>query len=927
MLLVFGESYAQNKTSVQAILNDSLKSLSIKQELVFHNESTDTLQEIFLTDWINGFRDKTTPLARRFSEDYQRRFHFAKEEERGYTSIHTITNNTLDTLEWDRPISSPDLVMVNPKNPILPGEKFSVNLEYEVKIPSADFTRYGHVRNGDYRLRYWFLTPGVYDQGWKIYSHKNLNDQYTYPLDIEIILQIPEYLTAISALETQSIRSFEDYKRVHFSGEDRVDFKLYLTRDYIFEDIETSNFHVVTNMNDEGLNPIMRTMLVRRIAEFLEERLGPYPHKTMLVTKEDYAANPFYGLNQLPKFIRPFPDGYGYDLQQLKAITANYLENTLLLNPREERWILDAMQTYLLMEYVDEFYPDMKILGGLSDIFGIRWFHAAELEFNDQYSLLYMHMARNNFDQALDTPGDSLVKFNRNIANPYKAGVGLKYLEEYLGDRTVPSSISEFYSKYKLQKVRAKDFEKILKQNASKDIDWFFQAYVGTKEKIDFKIGKVRKEGDSLEVTLKDKTGAGMPVSLYGLKNSEVVYRRWVDGFDSSTTLRIPADDIERLALNYEGNIPEINQRDNYKAVETLLEKPLQIRLFKDVEDPRYMQVFFMPALQFNLYDGITFGPRLYNSTVLQKNFEFQVTPMYGSNSKTLVGSASFSHRIQFLDQDLFSLRYGANGSRFSYGYDLYYQKFTPFFTMKFRDRDLRDNQQQTLIVRNVNVFRDENPGGTLAVPDYSVFNTSYIYSDKGMIDYLTGNVDFQLAKQFSKASFTIDYRKLFRNNRQINFRMFGGTFLYNDFTRSDYFSFALDRPTDYLFDYNYYGRSETSGLFSQQIIMAEGGFKSQIEPEFANQWLTTVNASTNLWKWIFVYGDAGLVKNKHEPAHFVYDSGIRLSLIADYFEIFFPVYSNLGWEITQDNYDQRIRFIATLDLKTLTGLFSRQWY
>jgi hypothetical protein len=39
---------------------------------------------------------------------------------------------------------------------------------------------------------------------------------------------------------------------------------------------------------------------------------------------------------------------------------------------------------------------------------------------------------------------------------------------------------------------------------------------------------------------------------------------------------------------------------------------------------------------------------------------------------------------------------------------------------------------------------------------------------------------------------------------------------LYNN-SNSDFFSFALDRP-DYLFDYGYYGRSESSGFFSQQF-------------------------------------------------------------------------------------------------------------
>ncbi|WP_197686269.1 hypothetical protein [Salegentibacter salegens] len=82
---------------------------------------------------------------------------------------------------------------------------------------------------------------------------------------------------------------------------------------------------------------------------------------------------------------------------------------------------------------------------------------------------------------------------------------------------------------------------------------------------------------------------------------------------------------------------------------------------------------------------------------------------------------------------------------------------------------------------------------------------------------------------------------------------------------------------------------------------MAEGGFKSQLQPEYANQWLTTLNASTNLYKWFFIYGDVGLVKISIKMHGFLYDSGVRLSLVDDYFEVFFPVYSNLGWEVAQE--------------------------
>ncbi|MEZ0131335.1 aminopeptidase, partial [Flavobacterium sp. LBUM151] len=170
------------------------------------------------------------------------------------------------------------------------------------------------------------------------------------------------------------------------------------------------------------------------------------------------------------------------------------------------------------------------------------------------------------------------------------------------------------------------------------------------------------------------------------------------------------------------------------------------------------------------------------------------------------------------------------------------------------------------------------------------------------------------------------EYRRLFDNNRKLNLRLYAGSFLYNT-TNSDYFSFGLDRPTDYLFDYNFYGRSESTGFFSQQYVMAEGGFKSKIEPRYADKWMATLNVSYSIWNWIEVYGDLGLMKNTHENERFIYDSGIRLNLVTDYFEVYFPVYSNNGWEISQNKYNEKIRFVVTFAPKTLVTLFTRKWF
>src|SRR5699024_10396017 len=82
----------QTSINITAVLNDSTRIINIQQEIVYQNTGDIALPEIYLNDWANSFRDKETPLAKRFAEDYIRRFHFAAEEERGYTKIYSITD-------------------------------------------------------------------------------------------------------------------------------------------------------------------------------------------------------------------------------------------------------------------------------------------------------------------------------------------------------------------------------------------------------------------------------------------------------------------------------------------------------------------------------------------------------------------------------------------------------------------------------------------------------------------------------------------------------------------------------------------------------------------------------------------------------------------------------------------------------------------
>lgn len=926
-LVIAASVNAQYDISIKATLVPASKSIDVQQKIVFQNTSNTAWNELYLHDWANSFSSKTTPLAKRFAENYNSSFHFEKQEDRGKTSVASVTDSLNNTIKWNRDKAA-DIITIPLQTPLMPGETFTINLVYTVKLPNSKFTRFGVTDDGTYKLKHWYISPAVFDEDWQVYSNKNTDDLFLTPSHFAIEFRTPKEYSLTTDLQVISESLSDTTKTTFLQGKNRNQVILFLEKQTSFQTIETDKFAIITNLRDEKISPQISALAVDRIAHFLDSKLGPYPFEKMVISDAEYRNNPVYGLNQLPDFISPFPAGFEYDMEQLKTITRKYIETSLSLNPRKDNWLIGALQIHLMMDYVDTYYPKMKILGSLSNFWVIKWAHAADLEFNDQYPLLYLNMARNNLQQPLTTPRDSLVKFNKNIATDYYGGYGLKYLSDYLGKETVLKTIQDFYSENKLKAVNVKTFEKTLQKNTALPINWFFTDYVDSRTTIDFRIKKVKENQDSLTVTVKNTRKNTMPVSIYGINNDSIIFKKWMLPFTGEQTVTVPKNDVRKLVLNYEKNIPEYNQRNNYKAVKGLLNRPLQFRLFQDVGDSRYNQIFFMPEFQYNLYDGFVIGPKVYNKTVLAKGFHYRLTPQIGLKSKELIGSGSVVYTKNYDKESLYAMRYGFAGSYFSYDRDLFYRRYTPFITFAFRNKDLRDNEKQFINLRSVSVIRDENPRDPDQDPNYSVFNLQYVYSNPNLINYFRGVVDYEISSKFSKISTTLEYRKLFLNNRQLNLRFFAGAFLFNDTRENDdFFSFALDRPTDYLFDYNYYGRSEQSGLFSQQLIVAEGGFKSQLQPKFANSWITTVNVSTNIWKWIYAYGDAGLIHNTDTGTQGVFDTGIRMSLVADYFELYFPLYSNLGWEPGLDDYDQRIRFIVTLDVRTLLGLFTRKWY
>jgi hypothetical protein len=920
--LSFSTIAQQNSIDIKATLEDTKDRLNIQQKIVYYNTSNTELKRIFLHNWPNSFKNRKTALSKRFIEAYQKKMYFSKAKDLGFTEIKNISVN-FETVRFQEVKNQIDILEITLNTPLKQNDSVVINATYSVKIPNAKFTDYGKTKTG-YHLRYWYLNPAVYNSEWQLMSNLNTDDLFEIPTNYTIELELPKAYSINSNLYKYTTKRTES-NHFYFTGRQKTDVIFTINKVNQFKIYKTKKIAIHTDILDKDINYTHATKLLDKELSFLEKYLGAYPHKEIFLDQVAQKKDPIYGLSQLPDFIRPFSDTFKTDLTLFKILAKKYIENTMLINKRKEYWITDGLQSYLMMEYVDAFYPEVKLLGSTSNAWFLKNYQISKLNFNDKYPFIYQLSARNFLDQPLTTSVDSLSNFNRKIVNKYKAGLGFRYLKRYLGDSILNSSIKEFYQKKKLVPVTTKDFQKVITNKTTKDLSWFFGDYIQTNKKIDYTIKKAEIIGDSVQVTLKNKRNITAPIALYGLKNKEIGFKKWYSNIDSTKTITLKNDHYDSFSLNYEQQYPEHNTADNQKNLQKkLFRKPLKFSFIKDIGDPYSHQIFYQPNFDYNFYDGFILGVKLDNKPIIKKNLELTLKPSYAFKSTSLTGSFSLKYNQYFEDTKIYKIAYGVFGSTQHYAKNLSYNAFIPYINVIFKRKSLRAVSTEALTAKLINIHQETRANQPLKEQNvYSVFNLNYEYANPDIIDDFRYRISAEAAEDFSKLSLDLRYRALTSKDTQLDFRVFAGAFL-NNATNGDFFSFGLDRPNDYLFELNYFGRSESTGFFSQQFIITEGGFKSVLPTRFANQFLLSTNSSVGLWKWIEAYNGVAFLKNKGERLYFAYENGVRFNFIHNILEVYFPLYSNNGWEISQNAYPEKIRFTLTADIQSIYNFFRR---
>ena len=907
-IMLFGQS--NNSYNLEVELNSFDKTIDIKQVMKYKNISNTSVDIIFLEDWSNAYSNTDTKLAKRISDEYSRSFSFSQKKQRGSTIINKISSNNID--KWSRSENASDIIKLFLKEPLKINQSIEIEISYSIKLPDSKFTGFGYDNSNNFYLKNWIIAFSA-NSGLNLLPQSNLNldDQSIDNSDYSIKLKLDGEYFIVSNLEN-ILNEDNERETAQLIGSSVKDVKLNILAEDNFIELKNNQFEVETDIFKK--TPLLESEnKFNRVSSFISKYFNDTEKTKLLITKQDYESSPFYGLNELPGFLSPFSDEFLEEIIFLKSFSINYINQKLNLNKRDSHWVFKGLEIFIINKYINQFYPKVKFIGKLAANKFINTYEVSKLNFSDIFINYSEYVQRLNLHQLDSQPSNTLTRINEEIASPYHTGVGLIYLENLIGEEKFQSLVNKIVNSESIKKLNDLFYD--YKEN---DLDWFINDYISSRQSIDLSIKKIGEDF----FRISEKNNIKIPYSVGLIKNDSIIYS---DRFNVYSEIQLPKLDYDYAVINPEVKIPELNQNNNWIYKSNSL-KPIRLRLIGDLDNPKKRNIYIRPEVTYNLYDGISPGFNFLNKGLKNKPFSYEIFSQYASKEKTLVGSLNLKYQVNNEINDNFSTVYNIFYTTNHYKEDLRFQVFSPSITVNFRDNNnLRSNIRRSFSISMYNVDKDSHNVDDNKLNNYSIYNLGYYYSDIGIIKYLKSSANTEFSNNFGKINLVFDYRKIFNSNRQFQARVYLGKFFWNN-RNFENFNYNLGRSAGYLFLDNYLGRSERTGLLSQQFIMAGGGFKSFFDNPTTDNFMLTTNLNIGLWKWIEGYLDLGTLKDKGEKPRYFYGTGLRLNLLPDFFELYFPISSSNGFELSQENYSNKIRFIVSYNLESLSKLFTRRW-
>ncbi|MBK7713330.1 MAG: M1 family metallopeptidase [Bacteroidales bacterium] len=859
LTLVISQEYFQQEVNhtILVKLNDKKHELDGYESIEYINNSPDTLNFLYFHLWPNGYSDNNTELAKEiFRRDGKKKL-FRDPELQGFIDSldFKLAGNPA---KWDLLKDFPDICRILLNEPLLPGDTLDITTPFHIKIPKGITSRLGHIGES-YQISQWYPKPAVYDKtGWHQMPYMDEGEFFSEFGSFDVSITLPanyivgatgnlqnaaeeEYLDSLAADSSWmkgpewSIKGFPPssyrLKTLRYTENNIHDFAWFADKRFhvmkgkvILPDSrrEVTTWAMFTDQEAQlWKNSIS---YINKAIQYFSEWIGDYPYKSFIAVQS--ALNSGAGM-EYPGItvIGLAKDPYFLDEVLAHEISHSWFYSAIGSNERRYPYMDESLASAYESRYMELRYPGKKYWeADLKNRKIARFFRIEDMPVQDTGACMD-RTGRNNLEQPANLPSYDYSYDNYGNIIYNKAAQGFNYLRLYLGDSLFNSIMHDYYRSWKNRHPGPEDLRKVFESGTEKDLSWFFNDFLGTVKRLDYKVIRIEDQ----KLLIKNNGELQAPVLISGITGDSVVSEYRAEGFKGKKWINLGPNNYDEIKIDPGHKMTELYRLNNNIRTRGIFRRsdPFQVQFLYTIEDPDKRYLEYLPAFDWNRVDGFMIGAAIHNGTMIPKRIKYFMMPFYSFHKNGITGYGNISLNITPYNYFIRLATFTLEGSQFGAPGNQNYHKIKIGIDLTLKS-DLFDKSiKQNLFgyyyaASDLNQIEALEPAAIL-----SYMQCGYLIERFGIINPYKIAVSLESGKAYIKTSLEINYRHSYTGkNSGLDIRIFSGIMLRNNSSDPiDAFSAgARSGPELYLYQGVYPDRFSRfpANFWSRQMTFSE---------------------------------------------------------------------------------------------------------
>ena len=971
-LTTYGQDYFQQEVNykIDVKLDDKNHTLSGFEEFEYINNSTTNLDKIYIHIWPNAYKNNETALAKQLYRNNNTALEYADATEKGWIDSLDFKVEGLDA-KWEYHPEHIDIVVLNLNSVLKPGESIKVSTPFKVYIPSGSISRLGHIGES-YQITQWYPKPAVFDRdGWHEMPYLNQGEFYSEFGSFDVSISVPKnyVVGATGDLQTESELAFLDQKveetTKHFENDDFEESRDFPESDNEYKTIRftQSNVHDFAWFADKRFEVMKGEVELphsgRKVTTWA--MFVPYHHTTWQDALEYLHDGTYYyskwngdyPYNNVTAVDGTISAGGGMEYPNITVIggTGSALELEIVIvhevghnwfygqlgsNERDHAWMDEGLNTLNEIRYIKTKYPKNQRLSDMM-MGAAEKIHLEHLSHHDMNDLSYVMSSGYGIDQPIELPSDDYTQINYGAIVYSKTGLVFTYLKDYLGDEEFDKAMQSYYQKWEFKHPQPDDLRKAFEKSTGKELGWFFDDIIKTTAQIDYKIHSVKKDEKGFTVRVRNVGQIDCPVRVDAYRYGKLSESKWIEP-GGKMEVHFDGTTLDQFIIDGEKNMPDVNRNNNYWKSKGLFKRveKAKFEFLAGDNEPERWNVWYLPTIGVNSYDKFMVGMMFHNQTIPKNKFEYTINPMFSVGRLNVAGFADFNYGWT-PKKNFRNITVGVMGKTFGNGLENTpvdsvkgprgtYYAVQPYLKMAIGKPKARKYYKQYLTLQGAYVkelgglYTNDTYGGYVKY-NFQAKKRIHVFNSEVRFDYLNYNSQAGItttAGDLLNASVTLYYSVQYwaKQRKTVELRAFFGQNLFYNGDKSDRYGMSLSGQSgtqDAMYEYWMFGRNQLTGMWNNQRIENQGGFKSTSDSLTSTSMIFGTNLIFNLPYVPFaLYGDFGMLdRNGTMEMAYGFGAGLRLG---EMFGVYFPIYESSNMHPAGARYGTRIRFTINMN-------------